>query len=181
MIDKISAEVIHIDFGIVFEQGKNLGIPETVPFRLTRDIVDAMGVNECEGTFRRSCEATLQVLRKFTAEIMVILEVVIYDPLYKWSLSPHQARLKQTSARSDAEIVRKMDAGTAVQADLNTNQFSRDAAERALNRIRAKLSGFEDPSAGDALSVEGQVHHLISEARALENLSRIFVGWSPWL
>jgi len=30
--------VVHIDFGIVFEQGKTLGTPETVPFRLTREV-----------------------------------------------------------------------------------------------------------------------------------------------
>ena len=28
------------DFGIVFDQGKGLGTPETVPFRLTRDMID---------------------------------------------------------------------------------------------------------------------------------------------
>lgn len=40
LIDNLTAEVIHIDLGIAFEQGKTLPIPETVPFRLTRDIVD---------------------------------------------------------------------------------------------------------------------------------------------
>jgi len=40
LIDNNTAQVIHIDFGIAFEQGKNLPTPETVPFRLTRDVVD---------------------------------------------------------------------------------------------------------------------------------------------
>ena len=39
--------------GIAFEQGRNLPTPETVPFRLTRDLVDAMGVAGVEGVFRR--------------------------------------------------------------------------------------------------------------------------------
>lgn len=39
LVDTKSAEVVHIDFGIVFEQGKTLSTPETVPFRLTRDMV----------------------------------------------------------------------------------------------------------------------------------------------
>jgi ataxia telangiectasia mutated family protein len=38
LVDVLSAEVVHIDFGIVFEQGKVLPTPETVPFRLTRYI-----------------------------------------------------------------------------------------------------------------------------------------------
>lgn len=40
LIDNSTGELIHIDLGIAFEQGKALPIPETVPFRLTRDIVD---------------------------------------------------------------------------------------------------------------------------------------------
>jgi serine-protein kinase ATM len=40
LIDKSTSEVIHIDLGIAFDQGKLLGIPELVPFRLTRDIVN---------------------------------------------------------------------------------------------------------------------------------------------
>ena len=36
-------QVVHIDLGIAFEQGRFLTTPELVPFRLTRDIVDGMG------------------------------------------------------------------------------------------------------------------------------------------
>ena len=39
--------------GVAFEQGRILPTPETVPFRLTRDIVDGMGVAGVEGVFRR--------------------------------------------------------------------------------------------------------------------------------
>ena len=44
LLDQVHAEVVHIDLGIAFEQGKYLNTPEMVPFRLTRDIVDGMGV-----------------------------------------------------------------------------------------------------------------------------------------
>lgn len=40
--------------GVAFEQGKVLPTPETVPFRLSRDIVDGMGITGVEGVFRRS-------------------------------------------------------------------------------------------------------------------------------
>jgi ataxia telangiectasia mutated family protein len=53
LIDTKSAELIHIDLGVAFEQGRILPTPETVPFRLTRDIVDGMGVAGVEGVFRR--------------------------------------------------------------------------------------------------------------------------------
>ena len=54
LIDTRSAEMVHIDLGVAFEQGKILPTPETVPFRLTRDIVDGMGVCGVEGVYRRS-------------------------------------------------------------------------------------------------------------------------------
>ena len=44
LIDSATAAVVHIDLGIAFEQGRFLNTPELVPFRLTRDIVDGMGV-----------------------------------------------------------------------------------------------------------------------------------------
>ena len=42
LIQENTGEIVHIDFGIVFEQGKVLPTPETIPFRLTRNIVDGM-------------------------------------------------------------------------------------------------------------------------------------------
>ena len=36
-------QVVHIDLGVAFEQGRFLNTPELVPFRLTRDVVDGMG------------------------------------------------------------------------------------------------------------------------------------------
>ena len=53
LIDTRTAEMIHIDLGVAFEQGRILPTPETVPFRLTRDVVDGMGVTGVEGVFRR--------------------------------------------------------------------------------------------------------------------------------
>ena len=42
-------------------QGRYLNTPELVPFRLTRDVVDGMGVAGVEGVMRRCCEETLRV------------------------------------------------------------------------------------------------------------------------
>ena len=36
-------QVVHIDLGVAFEQGRFLNTPELVPFRLTHDVVDGMG------------------------------------------------------------------------------------------------------------------------------------------
>uniref|UniRef100_A0A6P7GUN9 Serine/threonine-protein kinase ATM n=1 Tax=Diabrotica virgifera virgifera TaxID=50390 RepID=A0A6P7GUN9_DIAVI len=88
LIDKTTAEVIHIDFGIAFDQGRVLPIPETVPFRLTRDMVDAMGVSGVEGIFRKSvvtydCE-TWVMTKKDEAQLMTFETKIlrkVYGPL----------------------------------------------------------------------------------------------------
>lgn len=53
LVDMTTAEVIHIDFGIAFEQGRVLPHPELIPFRLTRDIVAPMGVSGVDGVYRK--------------------------------------------------------------------------------------------------------------------------------
>lgn len=92
LIDKKTAEVVHIDLGVAFEQGKTLKIPELVPFRLTRDMVDGMGSTGVEGIFRRGCEETMSVLRAESEAVMTILDVLQYDPFYRWSLSHQQIK-----------------------------------------------------------------------------------------
>jgi len=44
LIHKRTANIVHIDLGVAFEQGRFLNTPEMVPFRLTRDMVDGMGI-----------------------------------------------------------------------------------------------------------------------------------------
>ena len=38
LYDKRTAELVHIDYNVVFERGKQLRVPEIVPFRLTQSM-----------------------------------------------------------------------------------------------------------------------------------------------
>lgn len=182
LIHEPTAELVHIDFGVVFDQGMALVTPETVPFRLTRDIVDGMGVSGCEGVFTRCCEATLQVLRKKSASVVTILEVFVHDPLYRWTLSPLKALRIQEEEKGSGG--RRRDGGhnsrSGAVGDEGDSGSNNDAATRALIRVKQKLDGYEDPN-GSALSIEGQVKQLISAAQNPHNLSKLFPGWAPWL
>ncbi|KAJ1551079.1 hypothetical protein HK096_003276 [Nowakowskiella sp. JEL0078] len=84
LVDMMSAEIVNIDFGICFDSGRLLSTPEIVPFRLTRDIVDGMGITGVEGVFRKSCEEMLKLLRSESAILLAVLDVFRYDPLYVW-------------------------------------------------------------------------------------------------
>ena len=85
LIDLNTGQVVHIDYNISFEKGKNLRIPERVPCRLTQNIVNVFGVSGVDGLFRQSCEHTLRVLRKGRETLLTLLEAFVYDPLVDWT------------------------------------------------------------------------------------------------
>ncbi|KAG5460219.1 MAG: kinase-like domain-containing protein [Olpidium bornovanus] len=171
LLDKRSAEVVHIDLGIAFDQGKLLPTPELVPFRLTRDIVDGMGSASggVEGVFRRCCEKTLRVLRDpaNATILMTILEVFKHDPLHSWTLSPLKA--KRIQERSSGTAGADADQPTpASDAARGGKEEVNKEAERALRLVKNRL-------ANDA-SVECQVNELIETATNEDNLCRMFPG-----
>ncbi|RLN54888.1 hypothetical protein BBJ28_00002916 [Nothophytophthora sp. Chile5] len=191
LIHEDTGELVHIDFGVVFDQGMALFTPETVPFRLTRDMVDGMGVSGVDGVFSRCCEATLQLLRKKSASVVTILEVFVHDPLYRWTLSPLKALRIQEGEQDGGSAVssrkRRVSRGSGIVDESSsmddtqpmegnkTEANSSDAAARALIRVKQKLQGYEDPN-GNALSIEGQVKHLVSAAQNPHNLCNLFPG-----
>ncbi|OWR44587.1 serine-protein kinase ATM [Danaus plexippus plexippus] len=159
LIDGTTAELIHIDFGIAFDQGKALNTPETVPFRLTQDIIAGFGCSGVEGIFRRCCEKTLQLLRDHQETLLTILEVLLCDPLYFWIVSKN-TKLEESNSESSS---------------------SSGLASRALLAVRSKLSGAEGVGGSGGVSVTGHVARLISDASDPANLCRMFHGWQAYL
>lgn len=157
LIDKKTGEPIHIDFGVAFDQGKLLPVPERVPFRLTRDIVDGLGCTGVEGSFRKKSEHVFRVLRSNHDKLMGILNVLRYDPLYSWVISPIRKQRVQTCNSFE---------------EISGNDDS-DVAVRTLRTVQDKLNA-------GGLSVEASVQELIAQATDIENLAVIYMGWTPF-
>ncbi|KAI6225379.1 Non-specific serine/threonine protein kinase [Aphelenchoides fujianensis] len=85
LLDVKTGEVMHVDFALLFNAGERLSIPETVPFRLTRNIVEGFGAVGIEGRFRSTMEAAMKFLRAEKAAILISLKSYLNDPLLKWS------------------------------------------------------------------------------------------------
>ncbi|KAH6577835.1 hypothetical protein BASA60_002773 [Batrachochytrium salamandrivorans] len=196
LFDCKTAEVVHIDLGIAFDQGKLLSVPELVPFRLSRDLVNCMGMTGIEGGFRRGCEETLRVFRAESRSILMLLDVFLHDPLYNWKISPLKLRHLQkkndyTSGGADREnpeqnvlcpqqtnrskgmisspLIGKI---AKVKIDFRASHvgsLGSEEAARAIFGVHKKLSS--------TLGIECQVSQLISAAVDHENLSRMFPGW----
>lgn len=179
LIDEQTAELVHIDLGVAFEQGKILPTPETVPFRLTRDIVDGMGITGVEGVFRRCCEKTMAVMRNSQEALLTIVEVLLYDPLFDWTMNPLKALYLQQGPEDEADMSSTLGADPqACKRKASDDQSFNKVAERVLMRLQEKLKGVEE---GTVLSVGGQVNLLIQQAMDPKNLSRLFPGWKPWV
>uniref|UniRef100_A0A663LSX9 non-specific serine/threonine protein kinase n=1 Tax=Athene cunicularia TaxID=194338 RepID=A0A663LSX9_ATHCN len=179
LIDEQTAELVHIDLGVAFEQGKILPTPETVPFRLTRDIVDGMGISGVEGVFRRCCEKTMAVMRNSQEALLTIVEVLLYDPLFDWTMNPLKALYLQQRPEDEADMSSTLTSDPQeCKRKASDDQSFNKVAERVLMRLQEKLKGVEE---GTVLSVGGQVNLLIQQAMDPKNLSRLFPGWKPWV
>ncbi|CEJ94936.1 Putative Ataxia telangiectasia mutated [[Torrubiella] hemipterigena] len=174
LLDTKTGEAVHIDLGVAFEAGRILPVPELVPFRLTRDIVDGMGITKTEGVFRRCCEFTLDALREEQYSIMTILDVLRYDPLYTWTIAPlRMAKLQKNRHNDDNAAPEESIAENAKKETKTTSTLNEPSeADRALEVVRKKLS--------KALSVSATVNDLINQATDERNLAVLYCGWSAY-
>lgn len=161
LLDQRNGEVVHIDLGVAFEMGRVLAVPEIIPFRCSRDIVDGMGITKTEGVFRRCCEFTLETLRKESSTIMAILEVLRYDPLYSWSINP----IRMAKIQEGQSAALATDVGNANEKK-SVNEPGE--ADRALTVVNKKLS--------KTLSVTATVNDLINQATDEKHLALLFSG-----
>ena len=167
MLDEQTGEVVHIDLGIAFEAGRVLPVPELVPFRLSRDVVDGMGITKTEGVFRRCCEFALDALREDKENIMTLLNVLRYDPLYTWTLSPLRAKRIQ-----EQSVQNGVNGGDTPQASSKKKDQEAGEADRALSVVEKKLA--------KTMSTAATVNELIQQATEVRNLATLFHGWAAY-
>ncbi|SMN17993.1 similar to Saccharomyces cerevisiae YBR136W MEC1 Genome integrity checkpoint protein and PI kinase superfamily member [Maudiozyma saulgeensis] len=79
LLDTETGKVLHVDFDCLFDKGKTLPCPEIVPFRLTQNVHDALGIIGTEGTFKKSSEVTLSLVRHNEIALMNVIETIVYD------------------------------------------------------------------------------------------------------
>ena len=55
-----------------------------------------MEVTGIEGTYRSTCESTMEVLRKNKDSLMAVLEAFVYDPLLAWRLIENKPKVQSS-------------------------------------------------------------------------------------
>ncbi|KAI0080860.1 hypothetical protein K474DRAFT_1682349 [Panus rudis PR-1116 ss-1] len=193
LMDQVSGDVVHVDFNMLFEKGKILDVPERVPFRLTPNMVDGFGVTGVEGVFRVSCEITMELLRKNKDVLMTILDAFVHDPLCEWVTdkakhvrwlftSPsHQIDLH---ADMDYEQDQRSSRNPIAGPPLDMKNFGKmllQPIEKKFRGIYAASKAGEKEKYEKPYPTSALVQVLIKEAMELQNLSKMYHGWAPWL
>ncbi|KAH9845320.1 Domain in UVSB PI-3 kinase, MEI-41 and ESR-1 [Teratosphaeria destructans] len=151
LLEESTGGVFHVDFNCLFDKGLTFEKPELVPFRLTHNMVDAMGAYGYEGPFRKSSELTLGLLRQNRDTLMTVLETFLYDPT--------------------TDFVGKKKRSTA-----GVPETPQEILDSVGNKLGGYLRGENVP-----LGVEGYVDALIREAVSPNNLAAMYIGWCAFL
>ncbi|KAI5149169.1 serine/threonine-protein kinase ATR [Enteropsectra breve] len=82
--DKQTGDTVHVDLNCIFEKGKTFDVGEKVPFRLTKNIIDGMGIMGLEGTFRETMVQVFEIMSENKDVILSNMLSFVFDPLYEW-------------------------------------------------------------------------------------------------
>ncbi|XP_011187821.2 serine/threonine-protein kinase ATR [Zeugodacus cucurbitae] len=157
LFDETTGDAVHVDFNCLFNQGELFAYPELVPFRLTHNMVYAMGPLGVEGLYRRCCEITIRVLKKQSKTLMSVLRPFVYDLV---------------------ALNRSFSGKTKPSLELTDPKALMD-----VRRIEERLQGYVKRTQANSmpLSTEGQVNFLIAEATSIDNLAAMYIGWGSYI
>ncbi|KAG6843935.1 hypothetical protein H0H87_011583 [Tephrocybe sp. NHM501043] len=147
LLERSTGRMVHIDFGDCFEVAMHREhFAEKVPFRLTRMLTHAMEVSGIEGSFTKTSQVTMGVVRDNKDSLMAVLEAFVYDPLITWRLAnTNKAGDNNPDDPSQAHLQAPMRKLKTNENDIfGGENDEEDRNERALavyNRVQYKLTG----------------------------------------
>jgi serine/threonine-protein kinase ATR len=148
LLEEGNGGTFHVDFNCLFDKGLTFEKPELVPFRLTHNMVDAMGPQGVEGPFRTAAELTYTQLRQHEDTLITILETFVHDPTADFLGGRRRKRVVGVP----------------------------DTPQEVLESVKGKVAGLMRGETVP-LSVEGYVDALVSMARDPRNLAAMYIGW----
>ena len=151
LLEEGTGGVFHVDFNCLFDKGLTFDKPELVPFRLTHNMVDAMGPYGYEGPFRKSSELTYGLLRQNKDTLMTVLETFVHDPTTDF-------------------------VGKKKRSTIGVPETPQEILESVSGKLKGLLRGENVP-----LGVEGYVDVKIREAVSPHNLASMYIGWCAFL
>ncbi|TIA92820.1 hypothetical protein E3P81_01253 [Wallemia ichthyophaga] len=165
LLDKNNGAVQHVDFNCLFEKGSQFEVPERVPFRLTQNLIDGLGVTGTEGVFRKAAEVTMAVLRANRDSLGSVVESFLHDPLVDWEDAKRKLdnfkAMEKSGRRPSSKKTSNLD------DDPDSQAYIKSLAMSALDPIERKLQGLQtehNKPLKTVMSTSAQVEKLIREA-----------------
>eukprot|EP01083_Nonionella_stella_P086661 240892_1 len=131
LIDESNGSMVSIDFGAAFGQGLNLGIPELIPIRMTRQFLRLMDPLDGETLIKQDMTVVLRALQAQKQSILNVLDVFVKEPHLDW--------VKQAGRKMKGRINKTQNSGSS------SNNASADIEwypNQKINIAKMKLSGY---------------------------------------
>ncbi|OAF71626.1 hypothetical protein A3Q56_00600 [Intoshia linei] len=162
LFDSTTGDCVHVDFSCLFNAGEDLMVPEKVPFRLTRNMIYAMGPLGYEGVFRKACEVTLNVIKDQKDPLLSVLKSFLWDPLVEWNTGIKQKKFESGEVLNEKALLHVCNIELRMHGKLKHN-----------SKVKFQTSL--------ALATKGHVEYLIKEATNEHNLCLMYIGWGAYL
>ncbi|CDR95978.1 phosphatidylinositol 3-and 4-kinase family protein, putative [Babesia bigemina] len=182
LLNLITGQVMHVDFDCLFGKGWLLAVPELVPFRMTQNVVCNLGVcgTATDGPFYSEALKFLQMLQQDRQKITAILMSFVFDPLIEWHRGEATPNPDSDSQKVLQCIESKLRGALNVvlpSVEISSSLSARGNAEDAGDP--QSLKSFENVA--EIMEPRQQLQQLIQVATSQTHLSKMFVGWAPWM
>ncbi|KAK1937405.1 phosphatidylinositol 3-and 4-kinase family protein [Babesia divergens] len=182
LLNLITGQIMHVDFDCLFGKGIQLAIPELVPFRMTQNVVCNLGVcgTATDGPFYSEALKFLQMLHQNRQKITAILMSFVFDPLIEWNRGEGIPNADTDSQKVVQCIENKLRGALNVvipSVEIESRLLSGGQPEDAADLHAFKT--FENVA--EIMEPRQQLQQLIQVATSHAHLSKMFVGWAPWM
>lgn len=173
LLDASTGDVIHIDYNVCFEAGLQLYVPEVVPFRLSPNIVNALGVLGLQGTFQISAQHVLRVLSQARETLLTMLEAFVYDPLVDWGDNGQHheaASTKPAAARPATSAVSRTDPSSSTKPEVAAGMANKIPQLRVVLSLFAQRLALHSPyliNTQQVTALRTNIAHMYSHAHLL--------------
>ena len=205
LISQTSGCIYGIDFGIAFDSGLHLTIPELIPFRLTPQIQQLIEPYSLKGHMKHA----LYALKRNKSIILDTCTIFIKEPLLEWV---KEAQIQNYNKEDDQSEQLQEDKAQSIREEINWYPIKKiermkDKLEGVnsskvmmrelidsihynqdyFNELKKALVGPRDglrykilQEKKKCLDVEQQIDFLIDHATDPNLLGRLWIGWSSF-
>jgi DNA-dependent protein kinase catalytic subunit len=191
LINKSNGSLIGIDFGISFDTGVHLEVPELVPCRLTSHFIYVIEPLGIEGIVRRNMIHALRCLRSHKETILICLEMFVKEPTIDWLIRSKQINDPKRKVIWNPEqrienVKQKLSGANPMKIILDELSFSTIPRDNELHRcyqslIHGEIDSKRSKMGSYNLSPEDQITAVIEMATDKALLATIWLGWDPWI